>query len=172
MNHPQTYATSFDSPVGKLYAQARQNSITVLHMVGAQHPPKMLADIIDSPELPIFLQLQTQLFEYFAGRRREFKLSLAPDGTAFEKSVWRALLKIPYGETCTYGQQALRINNPNAVRAVGAANGRNPIGIIIPCHRVIGRSGTLTGYAGGLDKKAFLLRLENDSSEKAPNALC
>lgn len=101
-----------------------------------------------------------QLTEYFAGEREQFDLPLAPQGTAFRQQAWQALQAIPYGETRFYGQQAELMGNPKAVRAVGAANGANPIAIVIPCHRVIGKDGSLTGYAGGLDKKAWLLAFE------------
>ncbi len=101
-----------------------------------------------------------QLEEYFAGRRRHFDLDLAPEGTEFQKRVWERLLEIPYGETVSYGTLARRVGNANASRAVGLANGRNPIAIVIPCHRVIGSNGTLTGYGGGLPIKEKLLSLE------------
>ena len=106
------------------------------------------------------MKAKTELTEYFAGQRKSFDLPLEPKGTAFQQSVWRALCEIPYGETVSYGQIAERIGNKKACRAVGMANNRNPIAIIIPCHRVIGAGGKLTGYAGGLDKKEFLLELE------------
>lgn len=101
-----------------------------------------------------------QLTEYFNGSRVSFDLPIAPAGTAFQQQVWRALLSVPYGHTACYGDIARQINNSKGVRAVGLANSRNPIAIIIPCHRIIGANGTLTGYAGGLDKKEWLLRLE------------
>jgi methylated-DNA-[protein]-cysteine S-methyltransferase len=101
-----------------------------------------------------------QLDGYFAGKRQAFDLRLAPRGTAFQQAVWQALLSIPFGQTSTYSALAAQIGRPSAVRAVGAANGANPIAVIIPCHRVIGRDGSLTGYAGGLTRKALLLRLE------------
>jgi methylated-DNA-[protein]-cysteine S-methyltransferase len=101
-----------------------------------------------------------QLDEYFAGTRREFDLELAPRGSAFEKQVWALLTRIPYGETRTYGQLATELGDPGAAQAVGNANGWNPISIIVPCHRVVGTSGSLTGYAGGLNRKRFLLSLE------------
>jgi methylated-DNA-[protein]-cysteine S-methyltransferase len=102
----------------------------------------------------------TQLTEYFAGTRREFDIPLALEGTEFQRAVWTALLDIPYGTTTTYGELARRIGRPSAVRAVGAANGANPIPVIVPCHRVIGSNGTLTGYGGGLPRKQQLLALE------------
>ena len=101
-----------------------------------------------------------QLKEYFAGRRQEFDLPLSTRGTEFQKSVWGALRKIPYGKTISYGEQAKAIGRPKAVRAVGGTNGKNPLSIVVPCHRVIGRSGKLTGYAGGIENKEFLLNLE------------
>lgn len=103
---------------------------------------------------------KTELEEYFAGVRKSFSVPIKPAGTDFQKKVWAALRDIPYGETASYGEIAKRIGNPKACRAVGMANNRNPIAIIIPCHRVIGAGGALTGYAGGLDKKEFLLKLE------------
>jgi methylated-DNA-[protein]-cysteine S-methyltransferase len=152
--------THFDSPMGTLLAIGTDDALTDLHIVSGKYVPKLADDWVDSPTLPVFLQLRQELVEYFAGARKIFTVKLAPEGTEFQKAAWNALTKIPFGETRSYGEQAAAIGNPKAVRAIGAANGRNPIGIVIPCHRVIGANGTLTGYAGGLDKKAFLLRLE------------
>ena len=104
--------------------------------------------------------LETELHEYFAGKRETFDIPLAPKGTEFQLAVWNALLEIPYGHTVTYSEIARRIGRPSAVRAVGAANGANPIPVIIPCHRVIGSNGTLTGYGGGIERKQWLLALE------------
>jgi methylated-DNA-[protein]-cysteine S-methyltransferase len=101
-----------------------------------------------------------QLFEYFSGKRQVFELDLAPRGTEFQLAVWNALVAIPYGDTISYAELARRIGKPSAVRAVGAANGANPIPVIIPCHRVIGSNGTLTGYGGGIERKQWLLALE------------
>lgn len=109
---------------------------------------------------PLLGQAADQLREYFAGQRKTFDLPLAPQGTAFQKAVWKALLEIPYGQTCTYGDIARRIGNPRAARAVGMANHCNPLMIVVPCHRVVGSGGALTGYACGLDIKKFLLELE------------
>jgi methylated-DNA-[protein]-cysteine S-methyltransferase len=111
-----------------------------------------------------FEQARRQLTEYFAGQRKVFELDIAPRGTDFQQQVWRALLEIPYGETCSYRDIAMRIGNPKAVRAVGSANGNNPIAVIVPCHRVIGSNGNLTGFGGGLETKRFLLALEADAS--------
>ena len=115
---------------------------------------------------PILKQTQTQLQEWFAGERELFDLPLAPEGTEFQKKVWNQLQKIPFGETRTYGELAKSIHKPTASRAVGAANGKNPIALIIPCHRVIGANGTLTGYAYGVELKKQLLTLEN--SDRIP----
>lgn len=104
----------------------------------------------------------TQLNAYFAGELQQFDLPLSPKGTAFQESVWQALTQIPYGETCSYGELAAKIGKPRASRAVGAANGVNPIPVIIPCHRVIGSSGKLTGFGGGIETKQFLLALESE----------
>lgn len=117
-------------------------------------------DAPDRPDDPLIVEAARQLDDYFEGRRRAFDLPLDLHGTPFQRAVWHALLAIPPGETCTYGDIARTVGSPSAARAVGAAVGRNPVGIIVPCHRVIGRDGTLTGYAGGLDRKEVLLRLE------------
>jgi methylated-DNA-[protein]-cysteine S-methyltransferase len=154
------YFTHFDSPLGTMLAIATDDAITDLHIVSGKYVPKLGNDCIDSPKLPVFLQLRRELSDYFAGKRKSFDVKLAPEGTEFQKAAWMALTKIPYGQTRTYGEQAAAIGRPKAVRAIGAANGRNPIGVVVPCHRVIGANGTLTGYAGGLDKKEFLLKLE------------
>lgn len=114
----------------------------------------------ESKRHPVLVEAERQLNAYFKGVRKDFTLTLDFDGTAFQKKVWRALLKIPYGETRSYADIARQIGKPAAVRAVGAANGRNPISIVAPCHRVIGKNGKLTGFAGGLKAKAALLRLE------------
>jgi len=113
---------------------------------------------------------ERQLAEYFSGRRKAFDLRLDFAGTEFQKKVWRALLTIPFGETRSYGEIAKQIGSPKAVRAVGAANGRNPISIVAPCHRVIGSTGKLTGFAGGLDTKAFLLDLERAGGRRGKKA--
>lgn len=118
------------------------------------------------PQRRILAAASKQLVEYFAGRRTEFDLPLAPTGTEFQRRVWRELGKIPYGERITYGEQAKRLKRPSAARAVGAANGRNPLPIVVPCHRVVGSTGELTGFAGGLKMKAQLLELERAATAK------
>ncbi len=114
-----------------------------------------------APEIKFLAETEKQLNEYFAGKRKNFELTFDVDGTDFQKQVWKALAKIPYGKTCSYRDIAKKIKNEKAVRAVGTANGRNPLSIIVPCHRVIAADGTLGGYAGGLQKKKLLLSLEN-----------
>ena len=146
------------SPVGELLIVADDTALRMISFRKGRHPGKVAdgwrkggAVVADARE---------QLDEYFQGRRRRFDLPLAPSGTPFQLSTWTALRDIPYGATRSYGEQARAMGQPRAVRAVGAANGRNPIPIIVPCHRVIGGDGRLTGYASGLDIKKFLLDLE------------
>lgn len=139
-----------DTPIGPLHAVVDEQGR--LEELGFRESSR------ESPR--ISNDVRKQLDEYFAGRRREFTIELAPKGTAFQIAVWNELLKIPYGDTISYSELALRIGKPNAVRAVGTANGANPIPIIIPCHRVIGANGSLTGYGGGIERKQWLLALE------------
>lgn len=120
----------------------------------------LLKELIHTPDHPLLSKTKEQLNEYFQGTRKVFELPLVLDGTPFQMEAWRQLLEIPYGHTLSYGEQAARLGNKNKARAVGLANGQNPISIIVPCHRVIGKNGSLTGFGGGLDKKAFLLKLE------------
>ncbi len=147
-----------DSPVGPLMLAANDHALRHIEFRDNCHP----ADRRDwhGGDNPILQAAQQQLGEYFAGRRRVFDLPLAPHGTEFQRTVWQALADIPYGNTISYAQLAQRLGNPNGTRAVGAANGRNPLPIVLPCHRVIGADGGLTGFGGGLPTKQFLLRLE------------
>lgn len=145
------YEKYITSPIGNLYLQAEDDRITWLEFVSHQAPAE---------DCPLLDEAERQLREYFAGTRRAFDLPLAPAGTEFQQKVWAALREIPYGETRTYGDIAKNLGKPGASRAVGMANNRNPISILIPCHRVIGANGSLVGYGGGLDKKQFLLKLE------------
>lgn len=117
-------------------------------------------------ETPLLKRAYQQLAEYFIGKRQQFELPLAPHGTSFQQTVWQALLSIPYGKTASYKEMAIEIGNPKACRAIGMANNKNPIGIIIPCHRVIGANGKLVGYAGGLDIKQKLLNLEQQFEKR------
>jgi methylated-DNA-[protein]-cysteine S-methyltransferase len=148
--------TFFDSPIGRLTLVADGAALAALHLPAhAETPPGQ-----ETPHDPLLSAARAQLAEYFAGQRRDFDLPLAPQGTAFQRAVWRELLHIPFGATASYGEVALRVGRPRAVRAVGGANGRNPIALIVPCHRVIGSNGTLTGYGGGLPTKRWLLAHE------------
>jgi methylated-DNA-[protein]-cysteine S-methyltransferase len=154
------YYQLHDSPTGELLLVSNGAALTDLHMTTGKYVPQVAEDWMRDEHLPLFTQTRRQLDLYFNGKLRAFTVPLAPRGTAFQKAAWTALTQIPFGETRTYGQQAAMLGNANASRAVGAANGKNPIGIIVPCHRVIGANGTLTGYAGGLHNKEFLLKLE------------
>ena len=137
--------------------------LTAIPMFSSQHNRFALFTEGAKEEHPLLSRCYTQLCEYLKGERREFDLPLAPEGTGFQKKVWQALSRIPYGETRSYGEIAVEIGNPDASRAVGMANHRNPLPILIPCHRVIGKNGALTGYAGGLKCKKILLELEENN---------
>lgn len=149
-----------DSPIGKLKLVASDKGVVAILWENDNPRRVRLSDLTEDHNHPVLLQTESQLNEYFAGERSEFSLSLDMRGTGFQSQVWEALLGIPFGETRTYGELANQLGNPKATRAVGAANGRNPISIVVPCHRVIGFSGRLTGFAGGLQAKAYLLELE------------
>ncbi len=151
----------YKTKIGKIGIAENEGFITNVFF-GKSVVPKSF----ELEETPLLKKAAEQLDEYFAGKRKDFDLPLATEGTLFEKEVWNALLTIPYGQTKTYGQIAEQIGKPKTCRAVGRANGLNPISIFIPCHRVIGTNGKLTGYAGGLDIKKILLSLENKSLEK------
>jgi len=146
--------TRADSPVGELLLVGDGESLRGLHFAGAAPPPDARAD------REAFAPVIAQLDEYFAGERTAFDVPLDLRGSEFQRSVWAALLEIPYGETATYGQIADRVGRPGKARAVGRANGSNPVALIVPCHRVIGSDGTLTGYGGGMERKRLLLDLE------------
>jgi methylated-DNA-[protein]-cysteine S-methyltransferase len=153
------YYTYTPSPVGELLLTSDGNALTGLYM-NTPFADILTEDAVRNDDLPILVSATEQIAAYFSGERRDFTLPLQMEGTPFQQRVWNELLKIPYGETISYGELARRIGNPNASRAVGLANGRNPISIIVPCHRVIGANKTLTGYGGGLERKATLLALE------------
>ena len=150
-----SFKSVYDAPIGKMIIVSDGESIIEIDHVNYDEP------ITSNPDE--LCQLATkQLDEYFAGTRIEFNLPLkATKGTYFQKAAWQALTTIPYGETISYGEQAKRMNNPKAVRAVGGANGKNPFSIVVPCHRVIGANGTLTGYTGGMSRKEWLLDFES-----------
>jgi methylated-DNA-[protein]-cysteine S-methyltransferase len=149
-----------DSPIGRLLLQTDGISLTGLFMDVPNRPPRGMNEWREDANAGPLPQAVRQLGEYFAGNRLDFDLPLRLQGTEFQQRVWRALTEIPYGATWSYGELAKRIGNPNASRAVGLANGRNPISILVPCHRVIGADGSLTGYGGGLERKQWLLAHE------------
>ena len=146
------YTYSYTTPVGPVFISEENGFITTLGFRAATGA--------ENRETPLLRQAADQLEEYFAGRRQTFELPLSTQGTPFQKSVWAALMDIPYGQTRSYKDIASAVGNPKACRAVGMANNKNPIAIIIPCHRVIGADGSLVGYGSGLDKKTILLELE------------
>ena len=148
------------SPIGPLLLAADESGLRLIEFDSPRHPIRRDSDWQRADDDAILGETRAQLDDYFAGTRRTFDLPLAPRGTEFQLDVWQALRAIPYGETINYAQLAARIGNPSAMRAVGAANGRNPLPIVVPCHRVIGADGTLTGFGGGLPTKHFLLKLE------------
>lgn len=148
------------TPFGDFTVVADDAAITAIHYPGTE-PQDSWGELVDLADHPLLQRAATQLAEFLAGERRDFDLPLRPAGTEFQQQAWAALVDIPYGQTRSYGQQAETIGRPTAVRAVGAANGRNPIPVVIPCHRVVGSSGLLTGYAGGTDLKERLLSLES-----------
>ncbi len=148
------------SPVGILKLVATENALVAVLWENENPKRVRLAELIEQVNHPILLETQKQLREYFVGTRQQFDLPLDFEGTVFQKKVWQALLSIPFGETRSYRDIAEQVGNIKAVRAVGAANGKNPISIIAPCHRVVGVNGKLVGFAGGLDNKEILLGLE------------
>ena len=166
-----TVQTAVDSPLGTIVIAATDKGLAGLWFTdGQRHLPPQLTGGSAWPEAadhPVLKQVSQQLAEYFAGRRSEFDVPLdLRCGTPFQQSVWQALLAIAQGDVISYGEVSRRIGKPAAVRAVGGAIGRNPVSIIVPCHRVMGSNGTLTGYAGGLERKAALLRLEGALQEE------
>jgi methylated-DNA-[protein]-cysteine S-methyltransferase len=150
----------FESPLGPVVAVADEHGLTHIDFVGAKYEQKVTSDWVEDPAYPPLRDCGKQLAEYFAGRRRSFDLPLAPEGTPFQRSVWREIARVPYGETISYAELATRAGAPGQARAAGAATGRNPLGVVVPCHRIMGSDGSLTGYAGGLERKRGLLDLE------------
>jgi len=160
MNTPHHLARH-TSPLGDLLIVATDRAVTGLWFDAQKHfDSRWVAQCIEA-ETPLLAQARREIDEYFAGRRRSFTLPCAPYGTPFQLSVWRAIAEVPYGELISYAELARRAGHPASPRAAGAATGRNPVGIVIPCHRIVGSDGSLTGYAGGLDRKRSLLALEH-----------
>jgi methylated-DNA-[protein]-cysteine S-methyltransferase len=152
--------TTVDSPIGELTLLGDEDGLRGLYMETRWHPPRLDPALRRDPAP--FRDAAAQLGEYFAGERTDFDLRLSPAGTPFQQRVWALLREIPFGETTTYGALAERLGSAKVVRAVGMANGRNPISIVVPCHRVIGAGGKLVGYGGGLERKRTLLAHEAD----------
>ncbi len=150
----------FVTPLGALFATAAGNALTGLYYEGGRHAPEISRAWVEDCAAAPLAECARQLREYLAGRRQAFDLPLAPEGSEFQRRVWIEIARIPYGETLTYAELARRAGAPGAARAAGAATGRNPHSIIVPCHRVIGSDGSLTGYAGGIERKTRLLEIE------------
>ena len=153
-----TYTATVSSPIGDIALVGDGEGLSGLYMPQHRHRPPLPESAVRDDDA--FAAAREQLAAYFAGERTAFELPVAPTGTPFQREVWQALTEIPYGTTCSYGELAQRIGKPAAVRAVGLANGRNPVSIVVPCHRVVGADGSLTGYGGGIERKRFLLDLE------------
>lgn len=153
-----TFYTLIGSPVGRLLLVGNSNGLRFVHFADSKRAGRLSLDWTE--DQTTFKEAIRQLRSYFAGELKGFDLPLVMEGTQFQTSVWRALQEIPYGETTSYGNLAAKLGNPKAMRAVGLANGSNPIPIIVPCHRVIGSNGSLTGFGGGLENKQKLLALE------------
>jgi methylated-DNA-[protein]-cysteine S-methyltransferase len=167
MDHDRHYTASIDSPVGVLTLVATDNGLRAIKWpVERDGRLSLPSEMTSDADHPVLQDTVRQLGEYFEGKRTEFDLPLDLRGTEFQKSAWQALATIPHGETATYGEQAARIDRPRAVRAIGAANGRNPISIVLPCHRVVGANGDLTGFAGGIETKRELLAFEKKISDR------
>jgi methylated-DNA-[protein]-cysteine S-methyltransferase len=164
------HCKTMDSVVGKLKLVATEKGLAAILWENDKPHRVPLGPLSENKEHPVLKETEKQLNEYFDGKRKSFSLRLDSKGTDFQARVWQALLTIPFGETRSYGQIAKQIGNAKSVRAVGAANGRNPISIVVPCHRVIGASGQLTGFAGGLDVKQRLLSLEGDARSRLPGS--
>ncbi|WP_331774959.1 methylated-DNA--[protein]-cysteine S-methyltransferase [Sulfurospirillum sp. 1612] len=160
------YYKAIQSPIGTIYAIANATHLLALLIKSTKEEMNLQFDNPLQEDNTILVQTQHQLHEYFEGKRTTFDIPLLPQGTPFQKAAWDALIKIPYGNTISYKTQALSIGKPKAIRAIGGANGANPIPIIIPCHRVIGTGGKLTGYASGLEIKKYLLDLENQTIQR------
>ncbi len=158
----------FATPLGTMLALAEDELLTAVDFEDARYAPARDAAWRDGSDVAVLRACERELAEYFAGQRARFTLPLAPRGTPFQRRVWQEIAAIPFGATRTYSELAARCASPAAVRAAGAATGRNPFAIVVPCHRVVGRDGSLTGYAGGLERKARLLALERAGERALP----
>ena len=149
-----------DTPLGRMFATAAGGALTGLYFEGGRHAPVISPQWIEDPQAAPLAECARQLTDFFAGKRQRFELPLSAHGTPFQQRVWREIAAISYGETITYAELARRAGAAGSARAAGAATGRNPLSIVVPCHRVVGSSGNLTGYAGGLERKTRLLEIE------------
>jgi len=160
MNELRCYEP-MSSPLGDITLFANDESLTAIHFNGQRYETAIGRSMRRNPQHPALRAAKAQLTEYFAGKRKTFDLPLASIGTSFQRAIWQAIAGVPYGETIAYRVLAQHAGVPDAIRAAGAATGRNPWAIVVPCHRIVGSDGTLTGYAGGLDRKRALLGLES-----------
>ena len=154
------YYDTYESPQGGMLLVATDEGLAGVFFNRQKHHPKKQADWTKKSDHRLLRQAKRELAEYFAGKRKRFEVALSPEGTPFQRSVWKAISTVRFGDTITYGELARRAGHEGSARAAGAATGRNPIGIIVPCHRIMGADGSLTGYAGGLERKRTLLALE------------
>ena len=158
------YYDSFESPHGSMLLVATEKGVAGVYFNRQKYFPEPKKEWKRDARHAVLKQTKRELREYFAGKRKRFEVALVPDGTPFQRAVWKTIAKVGFGETITYGELAKRAGHPGSARAAGAATGRNPISIIVPCHRIMGANGSLTGYAGGLKKKRALLALEGAAS--------
>ena len=163
------YHDSFQSPHGSMLLLANDAGLAGVFFERQKYFPQKQAGWKKDPEHRILRRAKCELAEYFAGKRKCFDVALAPEGTPFQRKVWKAIASVGFGETISYGELARRAGHPGSARAAGAATGRNPIGIIVPCHRIMGANGSLTGYAGGLERKRALLVLEGADADLRSN---
>jgi methylated-DNA-[protein]-cysteine S-methyltransferase len=159
------YYDLYESPQGRMLLVADEEGLSGIYFDGQKYLPRVDPDWRRDVRHAPLHQAKRELAEYFGGERKRFESPLAPEGTAFQQSVWKAISTVGFGKTITYSELALRAGCPGSARAAGAATGRNPISIIVPCHRIVGSNGSLTGYAGGLDRKRALLALESGIPE-------
>jgi methylated-DNA-[protein]-cysteine S-methyltransferase len=155
-NGPMNYFDGMSTPIGRIHIVVSDEALTHIYFP----TDTWSEEYVRKPKHPLIVAAKKQLAEYFKGQRKTFDLPLDPEGTAFQKRAWNVLRKIPYGKTISYSEEAKRMKSPLSVRATGSANGKNPLPIIVPCHRVVAKNGALGGYSGGLSCKQFLLRLE------------
>jgi methylated-DNA-[protein]-cysteine S-methyltransferase len=157
-----TNYSTFKTPLGELLLVADESALTGIYFSGHKHSPQVEKTWTLNTRHPVLQQAEKELKEYFQGKRNSFSFPMNSVGTAFQKKIWKEIARIPFGKTATYSDLAKKAGSPKAVRAAGAATGRNPLSIVVPCHRVMGKNGAITGYAGGLDRKQHLLDLEKN----------